>query len=125
MPAETRLTLVKSDCIEDWYLIERAEHDGREWFEQTGPNTFALRMSARLGNADIEGSAAEMRAIAKAIREHDYTSFRRCAVDARSTKKPTRFWSPRNSIGRGEVPYADALALAEEIDRALGVADAR
>jgi hypothetical protein len=112
-----KLTMRKCEDMGDWYVIERAEHDGRTWEERTGPHSSALRCSSRFSDADVEGYAGEMRALAKAIDERRYESFRRCAVDART--EPVKFWSPRNSQKNGEVTYTEAAALAAEIRATL------
>ena len=112
-----KLKIVKCDVMDGWYLIERAEHDGRVWVEMTGPNTSALRCSARFSDADVEGTPGEMLAIAEAIETHAEVSFRRCAVDART--EPVTFWSPRNSQTPGAVTYAEAASLAAEIRATL------
>lgn len=112
------LTIVKSSNLDDWYIIERAEHDGRMWFEQTGPHSSALRCSSRFSDADVEGHASEMMAIALAIIERGEVSFRRCSVDAR--REPVRFRSPRNSNEDGEVTLAEADRLATKIIELLG-----
>lgn len=112
------LTCRKSDGMDDWYVIERKNHDGRVWMEQVSDIGFSLRSSARLGNADIEGSAFEMQAIAQAIKAKDQANFRRCAVYVRDDGMVEMF-SPRNSDGPSIVPYARAEALAEEILAAL------
>jgi len=112
------LALVVSDFLANWYTIERRHHDGRHWDEQVAPHALALRYSGRISDADVEGSALEMRRIASAIRERSTACFRRCAVDA--TGDPVEFWSPRNSSERGRVPLADAMALAQEIEEKLG-----
>lgn len=98
------LTLRKSDFDADWYVIERAEHDGREWMEPD--------------NADVEGTAEEMRELARAIRARSSAYFRRCAVAVVGSR--VDFWSPRNSTAAGSVALADADALADEIDAKLG-----
>lgn len=108
----------KSDFLDDWYLIERTEHDKRQWMEQIDTNAFALRCSSRISDADIEGSASEMRAIAEAIEKREYVSFKRCAVDAR--EELVKFWSPRNSQEPGTTSYAEALVLAEQIKLTFG-----
>lgn len=115
-----RLTLRKSDNIDDWYFIERAEHDGRRWMEPTRYG-MALRTSARFSDADVEGSASEMLDIADAIERHKIKNHKRCAVDA--TTEPVKFHSPRNSQIDGETTYAEALELAIEIRRLLGAQD--
>lgn len=61
-----KLTILKFDGLDDWYFIERAEHDGRRWDEPTKWGT-RLMKSSRLSDADVEGTAADMRGIASAI----------------------------------------------------------
>lgn len=112
-----KLTLRKTVGMDDWYVIERAEHDGREWVEQIGPNSFSLCCSSRFSDADVEGHPEEMLAIAAGIQGRRYVSFKRCAVDART--EPVTFWSPRNSQKRGEVTYAEAADLARLIHSIL------
>lgn len=63
-----KLTLRKSEWLDDWYVVELAEHDGRQFLEQVGPRAFALRCSARLSDADIEGTVEEASALATEIR---------------------------------------------------------
>ena len=111
-----KLVCVKSDCLPDWFVIEKFERpeDRREWFENTGPYTMSFCVSSRLSNADCEGTRREMIDIAEAIKGRSSTTHKRCAVDA--TGEAVLFWSPRNSGDELEpVPYEDALALAEEI----------
>jgi hypothetical protein len=111
------LTLKKSEFLDDWYVIERAEHDGKEWFEKTGPNTMTLRCSSRFSDASVEGTSGEMLVLANAIEKRTTASFRRCAVNA--TEEPVRFWSPRNSEVDGECSLAEADELAKEIIKKL------
>ena len=113
-----KLTLRKSDSRDDWHVIEQAEHDGRLWMERIGENGAALRTSARFSDADVEGMAVEMRALAQAIRVRTNRAFKRCAVGF--VGDAVDFWSPRNSTEPGRVSLADADALADEIDRVLG-----
>jgi hypothetical protein len=133
-----KLILLKTDVLDDWYVIERAEHDGRVWSEPVPgrPDVAVLRSSARFSDADVEGTAEEMRAIARAIRERQQVSFRRCAVDARiadagRSGRPVyealaaavtrvRFWSPRNSQTPGSTTFEEALELAVQIEKELG-----
>lgn len=113
---DVKLACRKSDSLDDWYIIERAEHDGASWWE---PDEYGhhLMTSARIGDADIEGGAEHMRGIATAIREKTYESFRRCA--ARWTGAGVELWSPRNSSESTLVTHASALALADSIDAVL------
>lgn len=102
-----------ADVIPDWWVIELAEHDGVEELRPTGPNSASWFSSARMSDADVEGTSAEMMAIAVAIELREYVGFKRCAVDA--SKEPVEFWSPRNSQRPGMVSRASAEALAKEI----------
>lgn len=106
-----RLTLRKCESLGDWWVIERAEHDGREWMERSEPNMLAIHTSARFSdNADVEGTSEEMLEIAKAIKARDKFSAKRCAVDA--TDSEVYFSSPRNSAhdGTTTIEFADELA---------------
>jgi len=97
----------------DWFVIERAEHDGRQWLERTGPVRMALRCSSRFSDADVEGTAAEMLAIAEAIEKRGDAYFRRCSVRVEGER--VFFASPRNSTTEGECSLAEADDLAREI----------
>lgn len=110
---DVALTVVKGGSLDDWWLIERAEHDGRQWLERTGPNSMALRCSSRITNADIEGTSLEMLAVAGAIVGRIQIAFKRVGVNV--TAEGVELWSPRNSTYRCRVPYARAMALADEI----------
>ena len=109
---DVALTLRKSENLDDWFVIERKEHDGRMWLE---PIEFgrALRCSARISDADVEGDAKEMQLIAEAIETRCSFLARRCAV--RIEGDCAYFWSPRNSLRKAAVPLAVADALASEI----------
>lgn len=121
-----KLTIRKSDVLDDHYLIERAEHDGREWNDR---RTFAWvtcsvfcasRRLCGIGgfSADIEGSAQEMLDIAQAIRSRGAERFKSCSVDARN--EPVLFGSPRNDNGEhGETTLAEADDLADQIEAML------
>lgn len=110
-----RLVCRKSDALDDWYVIEREEAPGeaRAWLEPIGGGGMAFMVSARISDADIEGYADEMLAIAEAIEKRGAARFKRCAVNAET--EPVHFWSPRNSTRDGEVSLAVADALAKEI----------
>lgn len=97
----------------DWYVIERAEHDGRVWLEPIGPNASALMCSSRIGNADIEGTYAEMVEIARAIKSGGCASFKRCRAE--TTPEGVLLCSPRNSLKATLVALPRALALADLI----------
>lgn len=107
---EGALTLHKSEHMEDWYIIERAVHDHKQWMEKTEYG-HALRCSSRISDGDVEGPAYEMNAIARAIMNKGYFSAKRCAVNVDKRTNTAEFWSPRNSRKRASVP----LAVAEEL----------
>ena len=92
------LALVEGS-FDDWWVIERAP-------------------VGRLLDADVEGTAEEMRGIAAAIRARGRYSAKRCAVDAREPDG-VRLWSPRNSAAAALVDYAEADCLAVVIEGKL------
>ena len=108
-----KIVLVKDDPESDWYTIEKAVHEHRQWFEQTGKNSFSFMDTARISNACVEGTAEEMIAIAVAIKERTDESFKRCAVLFASDG--VHFWSPRNSTVDGLVSLEEADELANQI----------
>ncbi len=110
---DEELTLKKSDNMGDWYTIERKVHDGKAWLEDVGPGVSRFMLSCRIGAADIEGTAAEMVAIARAIKSGQSAEFRRCAAYARPGGWALE--SPRNSEDATFVPAARCQALADEI----------
>jgi|GEM_PF-7039520 len=112
-----KLTLVKCDGFEDWYTIERAEHEGRQWMKPIGPHSMALMCSSRISDADVEGTRAEMLEIAKAIRERKSAWFKRCAVSFNDGS--AWFESPRNSTLAGSCALGEADELAAEIEAKL------
>jgi hypothetical protein len=117
-----KLTL-REGGMENWYVIERAEHDGRVWLGSAEgmPGVMALHSSARISDADVEGTGEEMLEIADAILTHGEARSTRCAVDARGDL--VLFWSPRNSQKRAQVPLHDAVELAFEIRKKFGRPD--
>lgn len=116
-----KIKLKMCEHMGDWYTIVRAEHDGREWWVETGPNSSSWHMSERLTpNACIEGNAAEMLAIARAIKVRGSEAFKRCAVAFNDDG--AHFWSPKNSTEDAIIPVADADAFADEVLRDLAPA---
>lgn len=108
-----KIVLEKSDCIDDWYCIERAEHEGRTWLERTEPNVLQFMDSARISDACVEGTADEMLDIAEAIKSRGSAEYRRCAV--RVEGDTAYFWSPRNSTAEAAIPLADADDFAAQV----------
>ena len=116
-----KLTLRHCEDMGDWYVIERAEHDGRHWLEPIDGG-MSLQCSARFCDADVEGTSSEMLQIAQAIEERREESFKRCAVTVFPIQDGTllvKFWSPRNSREPGQASLAEADALAAEIRTVL------
>lgn len=112
-----KCTVRKSDNLSDWYVIERAEHDGREWLAPISGGMAFMR-SARISDADVEGTAEEMLAIADAIQGSEDIEFKRCAI----RWQPNGFvevWSPRNSMRPERISGDDARHLATEIRRVV------
>lgn len=110
-------TLNKIDSSYDWWCIERAEHDGREWMDRF-PGGVVFMRASRLGNADIEGTGDEMLAIAEAIERAESAAFKRCA--ARHTTKGYLMSSPRNSTQSTLITHDEAKALAVDIRAKVG-----
>lgn len=108
-----RLTLRKCQDMGDWYVIERADHSGDSGFKNNGDH-FAFWSAARFSdNADVEGDASEMLAIAAGIKAREPVAFKRCAVRFDGTR--VMFRSPRNSQRDGECSLAEADELADLI----------
>lgn len=114
-----KLTL-KKGYMDDWYTIERAEHEEIQEIRKhpTLPNVMILYYSGRISDACVEGDASEMMAIAQAIQAEGSAQFDRCAVQ-RVEGHGFFFWSPRNSQERAFVETEDAKELAEEIKARL------
>jgi hypothetical protein len=107
------LALVKCDGFGDWYLIERAEHDGREWLEKAEHGHRFMR-SARISDADVEGTREEMIKLGEAIRSKSSYRAKRCAVSV-VAEESAWLWSPRNSQVIAVVPLVVAETLAVEL----------
>lgn len=109
-----KITIRKSTALDDWYLIVRAEHDNKNWWEGS-----SYRTSERLSpDADIEGDSEEMIALAKAIINRKNISFRRCAIDIE--EDVIWFYSPRNSEFKTAISFEDADDFANVILNELG-----
>lgn len=90
---------LRTSTLENWYVIERAD-------------------GGRVSDAQVEGTAEQVLAIAEAITERSSACFKRCAVEC--AKHYVRLWSPRNSQQPACVGIGDADALAADILRKLG-----
>ena len=110
-----KIVMKKSEWLDDWYLIVKAEHDGQEWFMRTASNSLRLMCSERISDACVEGDEHEMLGIAQAIKLRERRSFGRCAVAFLSDG--VHFWSPRNSMEDGVVTVEEADELADQILR--------
>lgn len=118
-----KLTLkLCDDIIPNWCVIERAEHNGASGIART-EHGFAFVTAARFSDADVEGTRAEMLAIATAIEHRTAFHAERCAVHFEGDE--VCFHSPRNSTRDGRVSIADADELAAEIRAKLGAAEGK
>lgn len=109
-----KIVLSKSEHMDDWYAIVRAEHDGREWMEETKPNCSRFMMSERLSpEACIEGPAEHMIALARAIQKRGSVSFKRCEVHFEADG--AHFSSPKNSERDAVVPVEHADEFAAQV----------
>jgi hypothetical protein len=99
----------------DWYSIIRKEYIPTDWWEQSEPMSSKYCNSERLipNDACIEGTKEEMIAIAKAIKNKESVSFKRCAV--RFDRQGYYFCSPRNSRKEAFISDEDALEFANEV----------
>lgn len=122
--SEQMLTVRNVEWMGDWYVIEWADHDGREWLDPTEYGASLMRSasrmrSARPSDADIEGCASEMLAIAGAIESRSTVEFHQCAVTVDGDI--VSLCSPRNSTVDANVSLAVADALAVEIRKVCAV----
>lgn len=108
-----KLTLKHHEDMGDWYVIERAEHDGRGWLEPIGLNASSFQCSSRFSDADVEGTGAHMLEIAEAIEQGKSYYAKRCSV--RISGGAAYFESPRNSRKEGWCTLAEAQDLARLI----------
>jgi hypothetical protein len=103
----------------DWWIVERAIHDGREWEEYSddGMSAFSCR-SARIVDGDIEGPGYEMRAVAQAIEQDRSVRFKRCQV----TWTASGYLMSRPKGGSAPVLVSHDIArhLAADILRKIG-----
>lgn len=107
----------KSESLDGWYLIERDVESVLSMEERRDPSLgryWRVLNSARISDADVEGTAAEMLEIAEAIERRSTAGAKRCAVNA-TDPATVRLWSPRNSQRHGEITRAQAEALAASI----------
>lgn len=105
--------------MDDWYCIERAEHDGHQWMEQVSANGYVFRRSARVSDADVEGTGEQMLSLARAVLDGGGESHKRCAVRALANDS-FAFRSPRNSRAEAVVSGDHARAWARDVINRLG-----
>jgi hypothetical protein len=112
-----KIILEKCGISEDWYSIVRAEHDGREWYENNGNYTQYMLSKRLVPNACIEGNSYEMKELAKAIRSRTDLSFKRCAV--KFVEGVVYLYSPKNSTAPGIVSIEEVDELAIQIEKEI------
>lgn len=108
------LTVVLSEHIEDWWVIELANHAHTTEMRSLDTNTFYIWDSGRVSDENIEGTGNEMLTIALAILLKDDAQFRRCAIHTHSDGS-VFLWSPRNSQVVTQVTAQVAYDLAKTI----------
>lgn len=116
-PGGTPLALSKPDANDNWYLIDRRDHDGREWWEPVEYGRKFCCAHRLVSDADVEGTAADMLGIANAIERRGQYHAKRCAVQVCGDL--VEVYRPRGNYRRGVVTLADADALAAEIRATL------
>ena len=109
------LTMIES--MDEWYVIEWAEHENLQWFEPTEWGSMFMT-SSRISKADIEGTAEHMLGIARAILDGGEAHYKRCSVRVDGDR--CYMSSPRNDIEGGVVHTQDARDLAKYIIATLG-----
>jgi len=95
------LELIKSECIDDWYVLEGGGNN----------------------RASIEGVGYEWEFIAQMLNgEADNAEFRRCCCEVTGGGDSFRFYSPRNSHGISDQAFIlkeEAPELAQHIRKVL------
>lgn len=117
VPVDEPIT-VRATRYPGWYAVERAVHDGRAWIEHVEPLGQRYMTSAKICDADVGGSADELRELAAAIETRGSFAGRRCAVAVADER--AWLWSPRDGGRRAVVPLARAQGLAEKVRERLG-----
>lgn len=100
------------------YAVERAAHDGRAWVEHVGDRAQRYMTSAKICDADVQGSADELLELASAIGARGEFAGHRCAVRVAGDR--AWLWSPADPGRAAVVPLARADALAAAIAARLG-----
>lgn len=109
-----KIILVQSDYGNDWYTIQRADHEGRAWLEEVHKGCLALMCSERLSpESCIEGDAFDMIELARCILKKEDCESTRCAVMFEG--EFVYFWSPRNSLHKTPVGIDDATEFAHSV----------
>ncbi len=107
------IKLILLDYENDWYVLSREEHDGKEWWEQR-QNCQCWMMSRRLEpTTDVEGTGFEWLRIAEAIENNKTASFKRC--EAEPCDIGYLLSSPRNSREPVLIDHESAKYLAAQI----------
>lgn len=121
IPVEGPIVMIKG--TDDWFTIEHRDHANIHELRPMAFGGMGLYYSGRISDADVEGTAEEMREIASAIRALGMAGATRCAVDA--TGEHVLFSSPRNTMRPAQVTHEHAAALATQITNELGTSYAR
>lgn len=115
-PLNVDLRIVASEW---WWTLERAEHDGRIWEEDTGPNSARICTSARIEpTTSVEGDADELPALMAAIKAWQSDRRRRWAIEPDGDS--ALVWSPRNSETSTRVTRRALVAMVAEYESRAG-----
>lgn len=110
-----RVVMRRPTASEDWFVIERYDHDGRVWHEEHQGGIRRMQSANLSPESTIDGSRREMLALAYAIMSGDMATavFKRCAVAC--VVDGVFFWSPKNSDTEVLIKRERALDLARDI----------
>lgn len=113
-----KLVCKASEVLEDWFVIERAEHDGSRTLVPGKSDSvphYILQYAGRISDADVEGTGAEMLELAEAIERRSGYGAKRCAVEVDTEHNEVKLSSPRNSSYSGVISLDEADDLVKSI----------
>ena len=118
-PLDVDLRIVLSDSLSGWWTLERANHDGRTWREQVGPNSFQHCAAKRLEPTTcVEGDVGELPALLDAIKTWQADDCKRWAIEPDGDT--ALVWSPRNSEHSTRVTRRALEAMVAEYEARAG-----
>ena len=115
-PLEIKLT-IRPSSIDNWWVLERLEHDNKIWQESTEYGSRFCTSGRLEKTTDIEGESEQWKEMAEAIKKGTEYSARRCSVKCLSYG--VELESPRNSSEPTLVSWDSAIFLMKEIEKKL------